>query len=361
MNFWLFHVSIGTSTRNSLYSCCLSASMSVWAGRRAANIWVNHWGESGQIGARPVRVLTLTGGGGELVTLLAHRLPTVPGLELDGRCNGQESRQVAGALPFMIVNKLRAAGPIAVVSPTDHEGLQPVLHFTAGVEESRPLRRTEPLVTGTGVEIRANGRQMQRDMAWGVGAVNDAQQPGGTRAAADRFHRKREGRGAGNVTEKNDLRLLGNPVPEGLHPGVGVSNWERDGLPHVACTGLVTDEAPGAIHGPILVIGGEDLVMRTQSQAAGQHIDGGRRIGEIDDFVGRRSEVGCQLRTGVRHQCGGLSPKKGHRLPLQLTLPGLVGLEDRQRASAERAVVEEHDVRVEQEECFESRHGYVLR
>jgi hypothetical protein len=109
------------------------------------------------------------------------------------------------------------------------------------------------------------------------------------------------------------------------------------------------------------VIGGEDLVMRTQSETAGHHGDGSRRIGEIDDFVGCRSEVGCQLRTGVRHQCGGLSPEKGHRLPLQLTLPGLVGLEDRQRASTERAMVEEDDVRVEQEECFESRHGCVLQ
>src|SRR5262249_46838363 len=231
----------------------------------------------------------------------------------------------------------------------------------AGVEGSCPLRRAEPLVTGASVEIRANGRQMQRDMAWGVGAVDDAQQTGGTRAAADRFHRKCEGRGARNVTEKNDLRPLGDPVPESLHPDIGVSNWERDGLPHVACTGLVTDEAPGAIHGPILVIGGEDLVMRTQSQTAGYHIDGGRRIGEIDDFVGCRSEVGCQLPTGVRHQGSGLSPEKGDGLPLQLTLPGLVGLEDRPRASAERAMVEEDDVRVEQEECFESRHACVLQ
>src|SRR5262245_41295154 len=101
-------------------------------------------------------------------------MPRVPGLELDGRWHGQESRQVAGALPFMIVNKLRAAGPVALVSPTDHEGIQPVLYLTAGVEESRPLRCAEPLVTGTSVEIRANGRQMQRDMAWGVGAVDDA-------------------------------------------------------------------------------------------------------------------------------------------------------------------------------------------
>src|SRR5262245_41721512 len=171
-------------------------------------------------------------------------MPRVLGLELDGRWDGQESRQVAGALPFMIVNKLRATGPIALVSPTDHEGIQPVLHLTAGVEESCTLRRAEPLVTGASVEIRVNGRQMQRDIGWGVGAADDAQQPGGTRTAADRFHRKREGRGAGNVTEKNDLRPLGDPVPESLHPGVSVSNWERDGLPHVACASLVTDEAP---------------------------------------------------------------------------------------------------------------------
>src|SRR5215831_15229227 len=134
-------------------------------------------------------------------------------------------------------------------------------------------------MTGAGVEICTNVRQVKRDLAWGVGTVDDAQQPGGTRAAAEGLHRKRQGSGAGDVTEEDDLRPLGNPAPECLHEGIGISDWERDGLTHVACPGLATEKVPGAIHRSILVIGGEDLVLWTQLQAARYHVDGGCWIG----------------------------------------------------------------------------------
>jgi hypothetical protein len=58
----------------------------------------------------------------------------------------------------------------------------------------------------------------------------------------------------------------------------------------------------------------------------------------------------------VCQPCRGLPSEKGDGLPFQLVLQGLVGLEDRERASAERAMVEEDDVGVEQEKCFKSRH-----
>lgn len=46
-NFCPFQATTGTSTRYASYNRCLSASRSVWAGRRAANICINHWGDSG--------------------------------------------------------------------------------------------------------------------------------------------------------------------------------------------------------------------------------------------------------------------------------------------------------------------------
>src|SRR5262245_21128463 len=295
------------------------------------------------------------------MTLLAHRRPLVLGLELDGCGDGEECREVARPLPLVIVDKLRAAGLGALVAPTDHEGLQPVLDLGAGIEERRSLGRAEPFVTGSGVEIRTDGWQMEGDVAWRVGTVHDAQHPSGTGAVADRFHRKRESSGTGDVTKKNYFRPIGDTLPEGLHPGVGICDGQRDGLTHIPCASLTAEEAPGAIHGAVLVIRGEDLVHRAQWQTAGHHVDGGCGIGEIHHFVGCDSQIGRQLRPGVHQQCGSLPPEKGHRLPLQGPLPSLVRLEDRERARTKRAMLEEDDIWVKQKECVESRHGCVLQ
>jgi hypothetical protein len=66
---------------------------------------------------------------------------------------------------------------------------------------------------------------MEREVAWHMGPIHDAQYPRGMDAVANRFHWQRECCGAGDVTEKNHPRAVGDPLPEGLHPGVGI----RDG------------------------------------------------------------------------------------------------------------------------------------
>jgi len=159
-----------------------------------------------------------------------------------------------------------------------------------------------------------------------VGPIDDAQHPRGPSALADRFDWQRERRGAGDVTEKNHPRAVGDSLPEGLHPGGGIRDGQRQGLPHIPRADLAADEAPGALHSAVLVIRGEDLIRRAQVQTAGHHIDGGRGIGDVHYVVRGDAQIGGQLGPGVRQQGGRLSAEKGHRLSLQLTLPRLVRL-----------------------------------
>lgn len=202
---------------------------------------------------------------------------------------------------------------------------------------------------------------MEREVAWRVSPVHDAQHASGTGAVADRCHRQRERRGAGDVTEKNHPRAVGDPLPEGLHPGVGIRDGQREGLPHIPRAGLAADEAPGALHGTVLVIRGEDLVRRAQVQTAGHHVDRGRGIGDVHHVVRGDAQVGCQLGPGVCQQGGRLPSEKGHRLQLQRPLPRLVRLEDRARARPKRAMIEEDDIGVQQKEGFERRHEGILQ
>lgn len=95
---------------------------------------------------------------------------------------------------------------------------------------------------------------------------------------------------------------------------------------------------------------GQSLVV---AQAAGDHVDRRGRVGEVNDFVCVRAEVGCERSAGVGEEVGGAASEKFNRLALEFALPALVFVEHRFWTCAEGAVVEEDDVGVEEEQMPE--------
>ena len=85
------------------------------------------------------RVYSVASFHGYRVTLLANRIPIVILLEFNGRRDGEESGNITGALPFVIVYKGGGARLFGFVTPTHYERLKNGLDFFAGIEEGGAL------------------------------------------------------------------------------------------------------------------------------------------------------------------------------------------------------------------------------
>src|SRR5690606_22403234 len=112
--------------------------------------------------------------------------------------------------------------------------------------------------------------------------------------------------------------------------------------------GMPTIEAPGAIHSPILVVAAQDLVAWLELERTGDNVDAVGGIGHKDNVLLYSAEVAGQHLPRLFQQFGYTAPQKDHRVGCQLTLPLLIDLKDRTRASAETTMVEKGDIGIEQ-------------
>jgi hypothetical protein len=122
----------------------------------------------------------------------------------------------------------------------------------------------------------------------------------------------------------------------------------RDLCADVARASAATDPVPGEIAGAVLEVGGEHLVTPPEVEGARGEVDPGRRVLDEGEIGGGTAEIGGERCPCAVEEAGEAASQKVDRLPLELALPGLVGLEDRTRAGAERTVVEEGDLGVEE-------------
>ncbi len=286
----------------------------------------------------------------ELVAGLPDGGPVVGPHELDGGRDREERRDVAGALPSVFVHEPRRTGAVAVPPPAHDQRLEDGLDLAASVEERGALRSVHPLVAVAGVEVGAERAQVQDDLAGGVGAVDDRDDPALAGAPEEAGHRKDDRGGRGDVADREDLRPGRDRRPDRLDERVSGIDWDGDRPPHVTRAALGADERPGAVDGAVLVIGREHLVAGPEAYRPRHGVERGGRVREEREVV----RVGAHelAERGARrpHQPLATPAQEFDRLALQLALPGLIPLEHRPRARPERAVVEVDDVRPEQEE-----------
>ena len=117
----------------------------------------------------------------------------------------------------------------------------------------------------------------------------------------------------------------------------------------VAGAGALAHVAPEQFVAAVLLRGGDDLVTRPQVERAGDHVDGHRRVRDEHEVVRTRANVGSKPLARRADQLREAAPQaeEFHGLALELELEALVLREDRPRTSAERAMVQEDDLRVE--------------
>ena len=93
----------------------------------------------------------------------------------------------------------------------------------------------------------------------------------------------------------------------------------------------------------------QHLVARLEPQRADDRVQPGGRVRDEDEIVRTGADEAGQRGPRLRGQLVEAAPEELDRVALELALQLLVALEDRRRARAVAAVVEERDVGVEQE------------
>ena len=252
------------------------------------------------------------------------------GVRLDRGRDRQRGRGIARPLPAVPVGE----GAVGAVAPRDHERLDPALVLRPRPEESRALRRAEPLVAVAGVDVRAERLEIERELARCVGAVDDRECPRRPRRGADLRHRQHERRRRGDVADGDRPR----PRPDRVHELVRLGVDEPR-----------AHELPGPRDGAVLVPGRQHLVAGLEPERADDGVQSGGSVRDEDEIVGSRAEEGGQRGARPGRQLVESAGEELDRVALELALQLLVAREDGRRAGAVAAVVEERDPRVEQE------------
>src|SRR5581483_10224291 len=126
-------------------------------------------------------------------------------------------------------------------------------------------------------------------------------------------------------------------------------------LDHEPRTGLLADEAPGALERAVLMVGGQHLVALAERERPDRDVQRVRDVREVRDLVGVGAQVLGEGGARLGDQPRPAPSEERDRLPFDLALPRLVAFEHHLRAGAVRAMVEVDHVGVEQELVAERR------
>ncbi len=293
-----------------------------------------------EVGVHPLAKLAQHG-----EAALADLRPAVFALEVDRPADGEDAGDVAGRLLLVAADK----GVLARPAPTDRQRFHPFLVLGPDVQERGSLWRAEPLVEIAGVDVGADGLQVELELTGHVRAVDDRQDAGFAGAGANLLDRQDHRRAGGDVREEDRAGAVRDAVPERLDDRLATRRRQRDRLVDVAGAGLGAKVIPRHVQRAVLEVGRQDLIARLQRQRAGDHIEAGGGVGDECEVVWIGIEIGADPAAGGVEQRLLPSLYEGHRLPLQLALPRLPDLEHGPRRGAERTVIEKHDAGVEQE------------
>ena len=287
--------------------------------------------------------------------------PVVAGQEVQRRRHGQVGRDVARALPLQaplehgvahigVQAGVAAGGSVGRtagqgfgdITPADHARVQFGLAFGPHVQKGRAFGCAQPLVAVAGVEVRAQGVQVQVDLPWRVRAVDERRQAAAAGGLTQRGDGKDQRRGRRDVAGEHHPCARRDGGHHAVDEGFGVEG-QRDLDAPIDRAGQRAHALPGGVAGAVFVVGGQHLVAGLQAQRLRHRVDARGGVGH-EDQVGRRStQAGRQSRACLRQQRRRTPAQKGHRVAFEFELPVLVIGEHVFRAGAETAVVQEDE------------------
>jgi len=190
-----------------------------------------------------------------------------------------------------------------------------------------------------------------------VRAVDDRDEVERAGAHDDLLQRQDEPGRGGDVADVHGARAfarVGNERRDDL-ARFAKRQWDRRADVARACA--PAGPLPRQVAGAVLEVCREHLVVRAERERAGSEVDSGRGVLDEGEVVRGAADVSGEGSPRVVEERGQAAVEEVDGLALQLALPGLVALEDRPRAGAERAVVEEGDLGIEEELASELLRG----
>lgn len=153
------------------------------------------------------------------------------------------------------------------------------------------------------------------------------------------------------MAEEDHLRTLGHTGPQVFDYLIIARDGKGDGLVYVASATERAVEAPGAIRSAVFVVGREDFVAGLEIERARHDVDSVGGVGDEDEVIRIAMEVEAEVHASLSQQVVDPPAEELDRLGLKLTLPPVIPVEDRLRARAKAAMVQESNTGP-QEKCF---------
>ena len=253
-------------------------------------------------------------------------------MRLDRGRHREVGRRIARALPAVALGEATSRRR----SPTrSTSGVDPVLVLRPRPEEPGALRRAEPLVAVARVDVGAERLQVERQLPGSVRAVDDREHAGLARRRADLRDREHERRRRGDVADGDGLRARPDRADQLVR--LDVDELARRRTP--TCASRRRTRAASSAPRRRAPSRSERMTAFSPAVAFGTKTRSSARAPTNAASAARASP----------DQLVEAAPEELDRVALELALQRLVALEDRRRARAVAAVVEERDLRVEQE------------
>ncbi len=122
--------------------------------------------------------------------------------------------------------------------------------------------------------------------------------------------REEKGRWRGDVAEEEHTRAVGHAADDRLGECSGIGEGEGDVDDDDLGTRLAADIGPGLFERRIFVIGGQNLVARSQGQRLGDDVEPGGRIGETGQVLRACAQSAARATRGSRRRSTRRRPRK---------------------------------------------------
>ncbi len=271
-----------------------------------------------------------------------------PAHEPDRRGKREVRRGICGPGPVELRAEPRPIGTLVVGAVRDHQGVDPRPEVAADVEHARTLGGAQPLVAIPGPVRGPQRVEVDRQHPGGMGAVHEGIDAAAVQLADEGGHREDDGGRRGDMAHEREAGSRGHGVEIGLDDLRRIMDRERHPDEGQARPVPARGRRQGVERGVVLVVAGEQLVTFPEPQRREHGGDARRGVGDERDPPRVRAEERGDIMAGrieVPLQLLGEEPDGFLFHPVA---PGPLRLEDRGRAGAERPMVEERDVRLEE-------------
>src|SRR6266446_6569391 len=274
-----------------------------------------------------------------------------PAQESDRLGHAEIGRRVVAPRPVELQQEARPIRARIVGAVADHDRPHAAPAVAADVEEAGALRRAQPLVAVAGVVRGTERAEVERQHAGRVRAVDQRVDAAPGELAHEPLDGQHEARRAGHVIEQREPGARRDPRQHGFNDRVRRREREGNGHDHDLRPrrgGHEVEHVPARVVG---VVGHQELVPRRERQRAQHGVHGGGRVRDEDQALRVGAEERGERAPGVVEQRLQVAYEEAHRLPLEALAQALLRLQDRARAGAEGAVVQEGDRGVERPEA----------